>query len=151
MARQHHGDSVVAYFYNKAKTNAADPNSVNIEDYRYKSTKPHTKEDAILMLADCCEAAVRAIKRPTKELIEERVHSIVNNLWRTRDGQLTESPLTAQDVSIIEESFIKNLLAQYHERIEYPGNSQPNNAPRPQDYSNNVQANLNSTVNTAKQ
>ena len=151
MARQHHGDSVVAFFYNKAKTLAEDPNSVDINNYRYDSSKPHTKEDAILMLADCCEAAVRAIKRPTKELIEERVHSIVNNLWRSQDGQLTESPLTAQDVFRIEESFISNLLAQYHERIEYPVNMQQNSLPQPQGFQTPVLQNLKETANVPRQ
>ena len=124
MAEQHHGDSVVAFFYNKARNLAEDPNSVDINAYRYKASRPQTKETAILMLADCCEAAVRSIKRPTSELIEERVHTIVNNLWRSPEGQLSDSPLTAKDVKLIEASFIKNLLAQYHERIEYPATNE---------------------------
>jgi putative nucleotidyltransferase with HDIG domain len=153
MARNHHGDSVVAYFYNKARTNAANPDAVDINTYRYKSSKPHTKEDAILMLADCCEAAVRAIKHPTNELIEERVNAIVNSLWRTKDGQLTESPLTAQDVSRIEEIFIKNLLAQYHERIEYPSGDQQkiSSLQRPQqNYSSLAQINANDRRNNLR-
>ena len=126
MAAQHHGDSTVFYFYSKALNSAPDPSLVNINDYRYKAPKPGTKEDAILMLADCCEAAVRSIKRPTSELIEERVHTIIDNLWRPADGQLSECPLTSRDVRLIESSFIKNLIAQYHERIEYPAKPDDN-------------------------
>lgn len=122
MAANHHGDSIVYYFYTKAREQAAVPDSVNINDYRYESQKPQTKEDAILMLADCCEAAVRALKRPTQEMIEERVKNVINGLWLPADGQLSESPITAKDIRTIEASFIKNLLAQYHERIEYPAN-----------------------------
>ena len=105
------------------------------------------------MLADCCEAAVRAIKHPTNELIEERVNAIVNSLWRTKDGQLTESPLTAQDVSRIEEIFIKNLLAQYHERIEYPSGDQQkiSSLQRPQqNYSSLAQINANDRRNNLR-
>ena len=72
------------------------------------------------MLADCCEAAVRSIKDPNAESIEARVHEVIGNIWLKRDGQLSECPLTAKDVSIIEQSFISTLTAQYHERVEYP-------------------------------
>ena len=72
------------------------------------------------MLADCCEAAVRSIKRPTAKLIEERVAYVIKSLWQPDDAQLSLCPLTAADIRNIEKSFVKNLLAQYHERIEYP-------------------------------
>lgn len=122
VASQHHGDSVMMYFYNKALEQTEDKSSVCIEDFAYDGEKPRTKEGAVLMLADCCEAAVRSIKRPTAELIEERVKSVVKSLWQPDDAQLSECPLTASDIRSIEKSFVKNLLAQYHERIEYPQN-----------------------------
>lgn len=122
VASRHHGDSVMVYFYNKALERAEDKSTVLKSDYTYDGEKPKTKESAVLMLADCCEAAVRAIKRPTAELIEERVKSVIKNLWLPDDAQLSECPLTAADIHNIEKSFIKNLLAQYHERIEYPQN-----------------------------
>lgn len=133
MTAQHHGDSAVYYFYTKARDMASDPDSVNLSDYRYNAPKPRTKEDAILMLADCCEAAVRALKHPTQEAIEERVRKIIAGLWQSPDSQLSESALTAKDIRTIEASFIKNLLAQYHERIEYPAGaaSEPGPASRP--------------------
>lgn len=122
VASQHHGDSVMMYFYNKALETADDKSCVHLEDFTYDGEKPKTKEGAVLMLADCCEAAVRSIKRPTAELIEERVKSVVKSLWQPDDAQLSECPLTAADIRHIEKSFINNLLAQYHERIEYPQN-----------------------------
>lgn len=122
IASQHHGDSVMMYFYNEALEQADDRSSVHREDFSYDGEKPQTKEGAVLMLADCCEAAVRSIKRPTVELIEERVRSVIKSLWQPDDAQLSECPLTVADIHKIEKSFIKNLLAQYHERIEYPQN-----------------------------
>lgn len=120
IAGEHHGNSHVIYFYNKALKNAASPNDVDESLYRYPGSKPTTKEGAIVMLADCCEAAVRSIKQPTIELIEAKVREVVSNIWRKRDGALSESPLTNRDVSLIENSFINILNAQYHERVEYP-------------------------------
>ena len=120
IASQHHGDSVMMYFYNKALEQSEDRASVRREDFAYDGEKPQTKEGAVLMLADCCEAAVRSIKRPTAELIEERVASVIKSLWQPDDAQLSLCPLTAADIRNIEKSFVKNLLAQYHERIEYP-------------------------------
>lgn len=122
VASQHHGDSVMMYFYNKAIEEAEDKSSVRISDFTYDGEKPKTKEGAVLMLADCCEAAVRSIKRPTAELIKERVSSVIKSLWQPDDAQLSECPLTAADIRKIENSFVNNLLAQYHERIEYPQN-----------------------------
>jgi len=108
------------YFYNKALELAEDRSSVRCEDFAYDGEKPQTKEGAVLMLADCCEAAVRSIKRPTAKLIEERVAYVIKSLWQPDDAQLSLCPLTAADIRNIEKSFVKNLLAQYHERIEYP-------------------------------
>ena len=120
LAGEHHGNSTVAFFYNKALRQAANPADVNEADFRYKASRPSSKEAGILMLADCCEAAVRSIKDPNAESIEAKVHEVVGNIWLKRDGQLSECPLTAKDVSIIEKSFISTLTAQYHERVEYP-------------------------------
>lgn len=120
IAGEHHGNSYVIYFYNKALKSAASADEVDESIYRYPGSKPATKEGAVVMLADCCEAAVRSIKQPTAELIEAKVREVVSNIWRKRDGALSECPLTNKDVSTIENSFINTLKAQYHERIEYP-------------------------------
>lgn len=121
IVEQHHGDSFVRFFYNKAVTAAGgSTDAVDPEIYRYKASKPSTKESAIIMLADCCEAAVRSMKNPTHDMIESKVHEVINGLWLREDGQLSESPLTARDIKRIERSFLKTLSAQYHERVEYP-------------------------------
>ena len=117
---QHHGDSLVRFFYSKAVNDAGSPEEVDAAVYRYKANKPSTKESAIIMLADCCEAAVRSMKNPTHEMIADKVHEVINGLWLREDGQLSESPLTAKDIKKIEQSFLKTLSAQYHERVEYP-------------------------------
>lgn len=117
---EHHGDSTVIYFYNKAIRQAVEGEVINEEDYRYKASKPSSKESGILMLADCCEAAVRSVKNPSCENIALKVREVIAGIWLKRDGQLSECDLTAKDVKTIETVFINTLTAQYHERIEYP-------------------------------
>ncbi len=117
---EHHGDSTVIYFYNKALQQAAEGEVINEADFKYKSSKPSSKESGIVMLADCCEAAVRSIKNPTSDNIAQKVSDVIAGIWLKRDGQLSESTLTARDVRTIETSFINTLTAQYHERVEYP-------------------------------
>src|SRR5690606_24990425 len=73
---QHHGDTVVAYFYYKA-LKVENGDNIKIEDFRYKGQKPQTKEAAIIMLADSVEAAVRSIKEPNKGKIEEMVRNVI--------------------------------------------------------------------------
>lgn len=117
---EHHGNSTVVYFYNKAIRQAAEGEVINEEDYKYKAPKPSSKESGILMLADCCEAAVRSVKNPSCENIALKVREVIAGIWLKRDGQLSECDLTAKDVKTIETVFINTLTAQYHERIEYP-------------------------------
>lgn len=130
IAAEHHGDSTVIYFYNKALQNASKNEQIDESDYMYKAPRPSSKESGILMLADCCEAAVRSIKQPSQASIEAKVHDVIDNIWLKRNGQLNESPLTASDITVIERSFIKTLSAQYHERIEYPDLEEIENAKR---------------------
>ncbi|MBC7321007.1 HDIG domain-containing protein [bacterium] len=114
--REHHGTSLVSYFYHKAlKEN---PDNVREEDYRYKGPKPRSKETAIVMLADAVEAAVRSLEHPTPQKIESVVKGIIEE--RLSDGQLDDSPLTLRDLNIIADSFIKVLNGLFHPRIEYP-------------------------------
>lgn len=116
---EHHGDSTVAYFYNKAiqQSNGQTVNEVN---YKYKGNKPSSKESGIVMLADCCEAAVRSLKVQNSDSITAKVHEVISSLWLKPNGQLSECPLTALDIKLIEKCFINTLTAQYHERVEYP-------------------------------
>ena len=120
IAAEHHGDSLVVFFYGKAIQEAGAKKRVDESEYRYCAPKPSTKESGIIMLADCCEAAVRSIKQPTQELIEAKVRDVIGNIWLKQNGALSEAPLTAKDISLIERCFINALSAQYHERIEYP-------------------------------
>ncbi|MCF6461790.1 HD family phosphohydrolase [Clostridium sp. Cult1] len=113
---QHHGDTIVSYFYYKAKENGS--SEVNIEDFRYPGPKPQTKEAAIVMLADSTEAAVRSIKEPTKKNIEEMIRNIING--KLEDGQLEECDLTLKNLNAIANAFSSVMMGIYHERIEYP-------------------------------
>lgn len=114
---QHHGDTVLAFFYYKA-SKGKKGEDVKLEDFRYKGPKPQTKEAAIIMLADSSEAAVRSIKNPNKGKIEEMVRNIIKD--RLEDRQLEECNLTLKDLNIIANTFSNVLLGIFHDRIEYP-------------------------------
>jgi len=115
---QHHGDSLVKYFYITMKNSSKNPEEIKEEDYKYKGPAPTTKETAIVMLADSVEAAVRSIQAPTKEKIENMVDNIIKG--RLEENQLSNSELTFKDVKNIRGAFLKVLSGIYHERIEYP-------------------------------
>lgn len=118
----HHGTTLVAYFYNRARVQAADPDDVDEADFRYPGPKPASKEMAILMLADCCESAARAAALNDRNLSREDLVGIVHTLTgdRVEDGQLDESALTFRELAICQESFIETLVGVYHPRIAYP-------------------------------
>ncbi len=117
---QHHGTTLVSYFFNKAKKSEDKEMDVISEaDFRYPGPKPQTKEAAIVMLADACEASTRSISEPTPAKIQAMVHSIINK--RILDTQFTECDLTFKDLQTIEECFTRTLTSLYHHRIEYPG------------------------------
>ncbi len=116
--RQHHGTSFMAYFYNKAQQQAANPEMVNREDYRYPGPKPQTKEAGLVLLADQVEAASKTLLDPTPARIQGAVQKIINNIFA--DGQLDECELTLKDLHEIAKSFIKILSGIFHHRIEYP-------------------------------
>lgn len=115
---QHHGTTLVKYFYLTMKNNAEDPDSVKEEDYRYPGPKPKTREAGIMMLADSVEAAVRSISDPTQGKVEAMVYKIFKD--KLEDGQLDECDITFSDVSKIRKNFLKTFGSIYHERIEYP-------------------------------
>jgi len=119
MIPQHHGTSLVGFFYNKA-VQQADPDKGEISDtdYRYPGPKPQTKEAAIMMLADGVEAATRSLKSHTQGAITARVEKIINKC--VVDGQLDECPLTLRDLHTASETFVQVLMGIHHHRIEYP-------------------------------
>ncbi|MCL4441175.1 MAG: HDIG domain-containing protein [Firmicutes bacterium] len=114
---QHHGKSLVSYFYHKALEGDR-TESVNEEDFRYEGPKPRTKEAAIVMLADNIEAAVRSLQNPTAGRVEGLVRKIIKD--RLMDGQLDECNLTFKDLDAIANSFLRVLSGIFHNRIEYP-------------------------------
>lgn len=113
---QHHGTSLVSYFYNEALKEEGSEN-VNEEQFRYPGPKPNMKETAILMLADAVESAVRAAKNPTNDDIDAIIQKIIKE--RLNDGQLEDSPLTLKDLKIIADTFSRMLRGMHHKRIKY--------------------------------
>lgn len=115
IAEQHHGTSLVSYFYHKAKEKDEE---VKEDDFRYPGPKPSTKEGGIISICDSAEAAVRSLKEPSPEKIEKIVDSIVNN--KLMDGQLDDTPLTLEELHTIRETVCEALKGIFHSRIQYP-------------------------------
>ena len=113
---QHHGTSLVSYFYNEALKEEGEDN-VKEEQFRYPGPKPNTKETAILMIADAVESAVRAAKNPTNEDIDTIIQKIIKE--RLGDGQFDDSPLTLRDLKVIAETLSRMLRGMHHKRIKY--------------------------------
>jgi putative nucleotidyltransferase with HDIG domain len=115
---QHHGTTLVKYFYVTMKNSSENPDEIKEEDFRYQGPNPESKEVAIIMLSDAAEAAVRSIHNPTKGKIEEMVNNLIKA--RLNDGQLNNCDLTLKDLEKIRKAFLKVFSGIYHERIEYP-------------------------------
>ena len=113
---QHHGTSLVSYFYNEALKQEGEE-TVKEEQFRYPGPKPNMKETAILMIADAVESAVRAAKNPSNEEIDIIIDKIIKE--RLSDGQLDDSPLTLKDLKTIAETFSRMLRGMHHKRIKY--------------------------------
>lgn len=116
--RQSHGTGLISFFYQKAKTQSADPDSITEQDFRYPGPKPQTREAGLVLLADAVEAACRTITEPTPARIQGLVQKIINNIFI--DGQLDECELTLKNLHEIAKSFNRVLNAIYHQRIDYP-------------------------------
>jgi putative nucleotidyltransferase with HDIG domain len=120
--KQHHGKSVISYFYQKAKEQdkkrGSRSSNIKEEDFRYPGPKPQTKEAGLVLVADAVEAASRTLVDPTPARIKGMVQKIINNVFS--DGQLNECELTLKDLNRIAESFTKTLSGIFHSRIEYP-------------------------------
>jgi putative nucleotidyltransferase with HDIG domain len=118
---QHHGTTLVEYFYRQAaKQSSTNPNGSPVDEssFRYPGPKPQSKETAVLMLADACESASRALADPSPARLESLVHDIA--LKRLLDGQFEECGLSLQELHIIEDTLVKSLTAVYHGRVKYP-------------------------------
>lgn len=112
---EHHGTTIMDYFYQKALD---EDNKTNSELFRYPGPRPRSKESAIVMLADEIEAYLRSLDEPSTSTIEEAVEKIVNR--RIAEGELNQSRLTFNDVEMIKEKFKNLLFGIYHERTSYP-------------------------------
>ena len=117
--RQHHGTSLVTFFYEKAKKDKdRSIRSLPETDFRYPGPKPQTREAGLVLLGDVLEASSRSLSNPTpariKTLVRERIERVFS------DGQLDECELTLHDLNKIAESFTMILNGIFHHRIDYP-------------------------------
>ncbi len=116
--REHHGTTTVYVFYQQALGMVdGDASAVDMSDFTYPGPRPQSKETAILMLADSCEATVRAKKPQTRQEISDVVNEIFEE--KRKNGQLDDSGLTLNDLRIIREMFVEILQGMFHPRINY--------------------------------
>ncbi len=115
---QHHGAQTMHYFYRQAQAQAAPSEMVDIADFSYPGPDPQTKEAAIMMLADVCEAAVRAERPSTRQDLETLVNKLITQ--RVLDGALDQSDLTFRELQTVQNTFLQVLQGVHHPRIKYP-------------------------------
>ena len=114
--REHHGDSPMMFFYDKAVKLYGE--EVDAAAFRYEGPRPRSKEAAVVMLADSIEAAARALPNPDPDKLDKLIRKLVRD--KMGDGQLDESELTFSDLDRICRAFQSVLSGVFHERIEYP-------------------------------
>jgi len=130
--QQHHGTSIISFFYEKAKQLEADKlkrtksktakqpkaeNPINTDDFRYPGPKPQNRIAGLVMLADIVEAASRTLENPTRPKLQGVVQNMINRVFS--DGQLDDCELTLKDLNNIAKSFNNILGGIYHHRVEY--------------------------------
>ena len=123
---QHHGTRLVIYFYRQARNKGLEPDPAR---FQYAGPRPKTKEAAIVMLADSCEAVVRAGMQRDSDQIGTAVDSVFAE--RLAEGQLDECDITMREVNAVADSFKSTLRAVYHQRIEYPAQEPEIASPAP--------------------
>ena len=114
--QQHHGTSLISYFYQKAKEKSED---LNEDEYKYPGPSPQTKVAALVMMADAVEASSRVLSDPTPARISNLANKIINHIFL--EGQLDNCELTLKDIQKIKQRFIYILNGILHKRIDYPG------------------------------
>ncbi len=112
---QHHGNSIVRYFYDKAIKNNLVP---NIVDYQYPGPKPQTKEAVLVMLADIVESTTKSKQVVNEDDIRKIIDDTINKL--IREGQFDEAPITMKDLIMVKESMLPVLESIYRKRLDYP-------------------------------
>ena len=117
---EHHGNSVIQYFYNEAKEK--DP-TLSPEDFAYPGTPPTTVESGVVMLADTVEAACHTLKNPSIPRLEAFITTLINS--KIENHQLDNCDITYRDITKIKEAFVQILAGFYHSRIEYPDQQDP--------------------------
>ncbi|MCZ2444655.1 MAG: HDIG domain-containing protein [Flavobacteriales bacterium] len=115
--RTHHGTLTVQYFYKNYVKSFPDAAS-DIEKFSYPGPVPHSREMAVLMMADSVEAASRSIQDPNLENLTQLVNKIIN--YQLSEKQYIHSELTLKDIERIRQIFVRHLLNLYHVRVEYP-------------------------------
>src|SRR5881398_2534508 len=150
--QEHHGTSLVYYFYQRALQQQEDARAggkimnirkedipeVQEESFRYNGPKPQTKESAIVSLADIVESASRSLEKPTPQKIEQLVNELISQ--RIADGQLDECDLTLGDLRVIGERFRFTLMTMLHTRIAYPKTESKFATPRQEGFRPDVMA-----------
>jgi cyclic-di-AMP phosphodiesterase PgpH len=115
---EHHGTTLIQYFYHRALEEAGEEGVVNEIDYRYPGRRPQSRESALVMLGDSVEAAARSIPDPTTARLQGMVNKVINAKFT--DGQLEQCDLTLRDLHTIAKAFMHVLTSIYHHRVEYP-------------------------------
>jgi putative nucleotidyltransferase with HDIG domain len=115
---EHHGTQLISYFLERARKDAGEGETIDVEEYRYPGPRPQSRETAIVMLADSVESATRVLQETTPERIRELIDTIVED--KIRHGQLEEAPLTLREIAGIKAQFRKVLAGAYHHRIDHP-------------------------------
>ncbi len=130
--QEHHGDSLVYYFYRRAQEqkkadmekvdrrleNPEDLPMIEEKNFRYPGPRPSTRESGVIALADSVESASRSLQKPTPAKIRSLVDDIVRS--KINDGQLDDCPLTLRELALVKDSFSSTLRSMLHSRIDYP-------------------------------
>lgn len=126
---EHHGTQRIGFFYEKALEEVEPDEEVDVKAFTYPGPKPHSRETAILMIADSLESATRALQDPTQDRITDLVESIVQS--KIEDGQMDSAPLTLNEIAVIKRQFVTVLTGMYHTRIDYPATKHLTDSPLP--------------------
>lgn len=113
----HHGRGMAKYFYIKYQNEHPDE-VVDKEQFTYPGPNPFTREQALLMMADTCEAASRSLQEYTEESISSLVDRLIDA--QVADGCFKDCPITFRDIAQAKQVLTERLMSIYHTRIQYP-------------------------------